>query len=61
MAIDQSTWDLLFGWTGRRCFLPEGCQPPAEGVIAYAVLTAAAAAALYFAYRRREEVISWIR
>ncbi|MFB6190024.1 MAG: hypothetical protein ABEJ91_00450 [Candidatus Nanohaloarchaea archaeon] len=59
--MDQSTWNLLFGWTGRQCFIPEGCPPPSGGVIAYAALTTVVAAALYLAYRRKDRVSSWIK
>lgn len=61
MAIEQSTWNLLFGWTGRRCFIPEGCTPPVEGVIVYTASAAMVAAAFYLGYRHRDKVSSWIR
>lgn len=41
VVLDQSTWNLLFGWmTGRQCFLPEGCTLPMTGVLVYAVILA---------------------
>lgn len=48
MALDQSTWNLLFAWlTPGRCMLPEGCAVPLVGVFFYLLLAAAAAVAVW--------------
>lgn len=52
--MDQAVWNLLFFWiTGEQCFIPEGCPPPVEGVIAYVLVAAVIAAGGYWVYRRR--------
>ncbi|MCJ7478579.1 MAG: hypothetical protein MUP63_00175 [Candidatus Nanohaloarchaeota archaeon QJJ-7] len=39
--MDQSTWNLLFGWiTGKQCFIPEGCSPPLSGITVYIIILA---------------------
>ncbi|MDY6765884.1 MAG: hypothetical protein SVW77_00800 [Candidatus Nanohaloarchaea archaeon] len=48
VTIDASAWNSLFGWiTGKQCFLPEGCPPPAAGILVYLVLLAAVAALVW--------------
>lgn len=50
--IQQRTWNLLFGWlTGKQCFIPEGCPPPAVGVAFYGLLVAVVSGAAYYLYR----------
>lgn len=58
VILDQSTWNLLFGWTGKQCMIPEGCSPPLEGVAVYvALLAAVVAAAIYY----KEDIEIWKR
>ncbi|MFB6190930.1 MAG: hypothetical protein ABEJ64_00720 [Candidatus Nanohaloarchaea archaeon] len=55
--MDQATWNLLFGWMGRRCFIPEGCPVPLYGVAFYLAVIFLA----YLVYRYREELVLWIK
>jgi hypothetical protein len=50
VTIDQELWNILFGWLGPECMLPEGCNLPLVSVLI--VLAAALAVVLSF-YRRR--------
>lgn len=52
VTLDQATWNLLFGWTGRQCFIPEGCTAPLTGILLYVVIIAAIAAIIW----KREEL-----
>lgn len=55
--MDQNTWNLLFGWiSGKKCLLPEGCPPPAEGVAVYAVLLFVVAGGAYWLYNNWEQL-----
>lgn len=57
--MDQQLWNLLFGWiTGRQCFIPEGCSPPAEGVALYLTVLLVVAAV---AWKRKEVKSAWRR
>ncbi len=47
VTLDQATWNLLFGWTGRTCFIPEGCTVPLDLLLLIAVVAAAIAAVLW--------------
>lgn len=35
ISIDQEFWNLLFGFLGRECMLPEGCKVPLDGILVY--------------------------
>jgi hypothetical protein len=48
--MNQELWNLLFGFTGKRCFLPEGCSPPPLGILIYIVLITALLATGYYLY-----------
>lgn len=47
VTLDQGLWNLLFGWTGRRCFIPEGCTVPLAELLLAAVIIAAIAAIIW--------------
>jgi cell division protein FtsL len=51
VTIDQDLWNLLFGWLGPECMLPEGCTVPLTLVV---VAVAAALAILLAFYKRRQ-------
>jgi hypothetical protein len=54
VTLSQSTWNLLFSWiTGKQCFIPEGCNPPVEGIFVYLVILLVIVLALW----KREELI----
>lgn len=59
--MDQSTWNLLFGWMqGEQCFLPEGCPPPVEGILFYLAVVIIIVAA-YLHYSDSEVLDGWRR
>ncbi len=48
VTLDQSAWDLLFGWMQEgQCMIPEGCTVPPLGILFYAVVVAVIVGLVY--------------
>ncbi|MFB6241520.1 MAG: hypothetical protein ABEJ36_01815 [Candidatus Nanosalina sp.] len=57
VTLDQGTWNTLFGWLGQgQCMLPEGCNVPIEGVIAYIAIIIALLAVLNWRNKLRRKL-----